>query len=51
MTDNEEKVECRISKTKIIKGAGGMVLEEHSLTVTGIDLKNVEKVFDRQWKK
>lgn len=48
---NEEKLECRISKTEITRGSNGMVLEEYSLTVTGEDLKQVEKIFDRKWTK
>jgi len=48
---NEEKPECRISKTEITRGSSGMVLEEYSLTVTGEDLRRVEKVFDKKWKK
>lgn len=46
----KEQPEYKISKTEVIKGASGMVFEEHSLTVVGKDLKQVEKVFDKKWK-
>jgi|TARA_R100000501_G_C2583549_1_gene85942 hypothetical protein len=46
----EEKIECKISKEIRKIGVNGTCFEESCLEVTGKDLEEVEKVFNRKWR-